>query len=58
MIDAWQSFDYFTCLSILMSIDDNSVRRRVAQFGSASGLGPEGRRFESCLSDQLFKKSA
>lgn len=25
--------------------------RSVAQFGSASGLGPEGRRFESCHSD-------
>ena len=27
-------------------------RRDVAQFGSASGLGPEGRRFESCHPDQ------
>ena len=26
--------------------------RDVAQFGSASGLGPEGRRFESCHPDQ------
>ena len=25
----------------------------VAQSGSASGLGPEGRRFESCYSDQI-----
>jgi hypothetical protein len=25
----------------------------VAQFGSASGLGPEGRRFESCLPDHF-----
>ena len=25
--------------------------RGVAQFGSASGLGPEGRRFESCHPD-------
>lgn len=28
-----------------------AVRRGVAQSGSASGLGPEGRRFESCLPD-------
>ena len=28
--------------------------RDVAQFGSASGLGPEGRRFESCHPDQTF----
>jgi hypothetical protein len=27
--------------------------RGVAQFGSASGLGPEGRRFESCLPDHF-----
>ena len=27
--------------------------RDVAQFGSASGLGPEGRRFESCHPDQI-----
>ena len=29
----------------------------MAQSGSASGLGPEGRRFESCLSDHLKKLS-
>ena len=28
------------------------VFRGVAQFGSASGLGPEGRRFKSCHPDQ------
>ena len=28
------------------------VRRGVAQFGSAPGLGPGGRRFESCRPDQ------
>ena len=27
------------------------IRRKVAQLGSASALGAEGRRFESCLSD-------
>jgi hypothetical protein len=27
--------------------------RGVAQPGSASGLGPEGRRFESCLPDHF-----
>ncbi len=31
--------------------------RDVAQFGSASGLGPEGRRFESCHPDQIFLKN-
>ena len=29
-------------------------QRDVAQFGSASGLGPEGRRFESCHPDHQF----
>ena len=29
-------------------------KRSVAQSGSASGLGPEGRRFESSRSDQVF----
>ena len=32
--------------------------RSVAQPGSASGLGPEGRRFESCHSDHLFMNKA
>ena len=33
------------------------AHRSVAQPGSASGLGPEGRRFESCHSDhQIMKK--
>ena len=30
--------------------------RDVAQLGSASGLGPEGRRFESCHPDHLKLK--
>ena len=30
-----------------------SSARGVAQSGSASGLGPEGRRFESCLPDHF-----
>ncbi len=30
--------------------------RGVAQFGSASGLGPEGRRFKSCLPDQFLQQ--
>ena len=30
----------------------DGIQRDVAQFGSASGLGPEGRRFESCHPDQ------
>ena len=29
--------------------------RGVAQPGSASGLGPEGRKFESCLPDHFLK---
>ena len=29
--------------------------RGVAQFGSVSDLGSEGRKFESCLSDQAHK---
>jgi hypothetical protein len=29
--------------------------RGVAQPGSASGLGPEGRRFESCLPDHFLE---
>ena len=32
--------------------------RSVAQPGSASGLGPEGRRFKSCHSDHLFMRKA
>jgi hypothetical protein len=31
--------------------------RRLAQSGSASALGAEGRRFESCISDQFSKRS-
>ena len=31
-----------------------AISRGVAQPGSASGLGPEGRKFESCLPDQFF----
>ena len=33
-----------------------TVYREVAQSGSASGLGPEGRRFESCLPDHLSSR--
>ena len=29
--------------------------REVAQLGRALGLGPRGRRFESCLPDQISK---
>ena len=34
------------------------ILRSVAQPGSASGLGPEGRRFKSCHSDHRFMKKA
>ena len=30
------------------------ICRGVAQPGSASGLGPEGRKFKSCRPDHLF----
>ena len=32
----------------------SNILREVAQLGRALGLGPRGRRFESCLPDQLF----
>ena len=32
-----------------------AIFRRVAQFGSVSDLGSEGRKFESCLSDQAHE---
>ncbi len=34
------------------------IFRILAQFGSASALGAEGRRFESCISDHFLKISA
>ena len=37
---------------ILSTVREEKIIRSVAQSGSASGLGPEGRRFESCRSDQ------
>ena len=33
--------------------EDMKILRDVAQSGSASGLGPEGRRFESCHPDHV-----
>jgi hypothetical protein len=33
---------------------ESANKRSVAQSGSASGLGPEGRKFESCRSDQFY----
>ena len=41
---------YICCISISF--------RGVAQPGSASGLGPEGRRFKSCRPDHIMKKKA
>ena len=38
---------------MLKSVSNAGARRGIAQSGSASGLGPEGRRFESCCPDQL-----
>ena len=37
---------------------NSSHIRGVAQPGSASGLGPEGRRFKSCRPDHLYMKKA
>ena len=37
-------------------VDCQLDNRRVAQLGSATGLGPVGRRFESSLADQFQKK--
>lgn len=34
----------------------SAIHRNVAQFGRASALGAEGRRFESCHSDQKINK--
>ena len=36
---------------------NSNPNRGVAQPGSASGLGPEGRRFKSCRPDQFMKKA-
>ena len=42
--------------SIITSVgrQDRSTQRGVAQLGSASVLGTEGRRFESCHPDRQF----
>jgi hypothetical protein len=37
----------------LSSADTLALLRGLAQFGSASALGAEGRRFKSCISDTL-----
>ena len=42
----------FQLLKGLLSLI-KSFNRGVAQSGSASGLGPEGRRFKSCRPDHL-----
>ncbi len=43
-------------LSVSLTVFKKQRRvRGVAQSGSASGLGPEGRRFKSCLPDQFFQ---
>ena len=36
--------------------NNSCVVRGVAQFGRAPGLGPGGRRFESCRSDHLITR--
>ena len=47
--------DYRSREGSIPSASTNS--RSVAQPGSASGLGPEGRKFESCHSDQFYNSS-
>src|SRR5262249_55066842 len=42
----------FACRTIPKRVSNAGVRRGIAQSGSASGLGPEGRRFKSCCPDQ------
>ena len=42
---------WIICQNVLIKL------RGVAQSGSASGLGPEGRRFESCLPDHFIWKA-
>ena len=50
--------NYFICGNIYKSSGRTGVpkdlSRDVAQFGSASGLGPEGRRFKSCHPDHAW----
>ena len=46
-------FEDFSFANIIY-ITYKSISRGVAQPGSASGLGPEGRRFKSCRPDQFF----
>ena len=43
---------YTNKYGIIFKSSEKDINRDVAQFGSASGLGPEGRRFESCHPDQ------
>ena len=51
-IDLYKMMCYYIWVAdSVVAIPSN---RDVAQFGSASGLGPEGRRFESCHPDQTF----
>ena len=38
----------------IKSLIRRDIRRRVAQLGSATGLGPVGRRFKSYLADQFI----
>ena len=44
--------DFIHSTSIIYERDSDGKLRSVAQSGSASGLGPEGQKFESSHSDQ------
>ena len=50
---AWKACIREIVSSVRISHSPPVKIRSIAQFGSASGLGPEGRGFESLCSDQL-----
>jgi hypothetical protein len=47
-------FDYESKGREFESLRAHHERREVAQLGRALGLGPRGRRFESCLPDHVL----
>ena len=51
MLDKAYNLCYY--IQVADGVSASPSNRDVAQFGSASGLGPEGRRFESCHPDQI-----
>ncbi len=58
MFTAFLAFDaFFSCVKNTQNLY-GSPRRGVAQPGSAPVLGTGGRKFESCLPDQLFARKS